>query len=182
MKALALFLFLAGAGVALCWSASCSPPPDARIGIDAPAETLFPPVADLLAYRCGSLDCHGSPQRNFIIWSCYGLRLDEDAAPGCRQQGGSNTTPEEYLATYDSLVALEPAVMSQVVASGGADPDLLTFVRKARGEEEHKGGKLWDPGSVDDDCVTSWLASVTDGGTAATCALGLAEDLEAGTR
>jgi hypothetical protein len=180
MKTLGGFaLLLTGSATVFAWTASCSPPSDARIGIDAPSETLFPPAADLLAYRCGSLDCHGSAQRNFVIWSCYGLRLDEDAAPGCRQQGGTNTTAEEYLATYDSLVALEPAVMSQVVASGGADPDLLTFVRNARGEEDHRGGKLWDAGSADDLCVADWLAGASS--TAAQCKSALGDDLDAGT-
>ncbi len=158
---------------------SCSPPANARIGVDAPNEALFPPVSDLLAYRCGSLDCHGSIARNFIIWSCDGLRLDEDAAPGCRQQGGTNTTPEEYNATYRSLVGLEPAVMSQVVASGGADPDLLTFIRKARGEEAHKGGKLWDAGSIEDLCPSQWLAGEST--TSTTCEAALATVLDAGT-
>jgi hypothetical protein len=173
------FLAVATSMTLIAWAASCSPPSNARIGIDAPSEATFPPVSDLLAYRCGSLDCHGSPQRNFVIWSCEGLRLDQDAAPGCRQQGGTNTTAAEYLATYDSLVALEPAVMSQVVASGGANPDLLTFVRKARGEEEHKGGELWEAGSPDDDCVAVWLAGQS---TTAQCGGALADDLDAGTR
>jgi len=180
MKAVVSFtLVLAVSATVFGWTAACSPPSDARIGIDAPSETLFPPVADLLAYRCGSLDCHGSAQRNFVIWSCYGLRLDQDAAPGCRQQGGTNTTPQEYQYTYDSLVALEPAVMSQVVASGGADPDLLTFVRNARGEEDHKGGKIWDAGSPDDLCVADWLAG--SNGTTAQCKSALGGDIEAGT-
>jgi hypothetical protein len=175
---IAALVFLSALG-AFVWSVSCSPPANARIGIDAPNEGIFPPVSDLLAYRCGSLDCHGSISRNFIVWSCYGLRLDQDAAPGCRQQGGTNTTVEEYNATYRSLVGLEPTVMSQVVASGGADPDLLTFVRKARGEEDHKGGKLWDAGAPEDLCVAQWLAN--DGTTPATCKSALAGDLDAGT-
>jgi hypothetical protein len=69
--------------------------------------------------------------------------------------------------------------MSQVVASGGQDPDLLTFVRNARGEQEHKGGKLWDAGSEDDLCVAQWLAA--DGTTKATCTAALAGDFDAGT-
>ena len=117
-------------------------------------------------------------QRHFIIWSCEGLRLDQDAAPGCRNQGGTNTTNDEYNATYRSLVGLEPLVMSQVVSSGGADPELLTFVRKARGEEDHKGGKLWNPGAPDDQCVTQWLAGAN--ASTATCKTALGLDLDAG--
>lgn len=185
MKRLVAFVVFA----ALVWSVACSPPSDARIGVDAPNEGIFPPVADLLAYRCGSIDCHGSIERNFIIWSCYGLRLDMDAAPGCRNAlasdpaspniGGTlDTTAAEYNATYRSLVGLEPTVMSQVVASGGADPDLLTFVQKARGEQDHKGGKLWDAGSLDDQCVAQWLAGQSS--TTATCRSALGLDLDAG--
>ena len=161
------------------WVVACSPPSNGRIGVDAPDESIFPPVADLLAYRCGSLDCHGSPQRNFVIWSCYGLRLDQDAAPGCRNTGGTNTTPGEYDATFRSLVGLEPAVMTEVVESHGANPDLLTFVRKARGEEEHKGGTVWAAGTPDDQCVAQWLADMTT--TKATCVGALTNDIDAGT-
>jgi hypothetical protein len=179
MKHLFALLLAVTSAVMLVWPVSCSPPANARIGVDAPSEALWPPVENLLAYRCGSIDCHGSPQRNFVIWSCYGLRLDEDAAPGCRNMGGTNTTPEEYDDTFRSLVGLEPAVMTQVVQSGGADMDLLTFVQKARGEQSHKGGKLWDAGAPEDLCVSQWLAG--ESSTTATCQGALAGDLEAGT-
>jgi hypothetical protein len=149
------------------------PPSDARIGIDAPSESQFPPVSDLLDYRCGSLDCHGNPQRNLVIWGCNGLRLEPPDAsldagtllvPGCRNSGGANTTPAEYNATYRSLVGLEPTVMSTVVMGPppGAHPELLTFIRKARGWEAHKGGHIWDAGDTSDDCATSWLAGMTN--------------------
>jgi len=179
MKRLITLLVVVTSLATLAWPVSCSPPSNARIGVDPPNEGLFPPVADLMAYRCGSLDCHGSPQRNFVIWSCYGLRLDQDAAPGCRDMGGTNTTPEEYDATFRSLVGLEPSVMTEVVQSGGADIDLLTFVRKARGEESHKGGKIWNAGGPEDLCVAQWLAD--ESSTAATCQGALAGDLDAGT-
>jgi hypothetical protein len=179
MRRFVFFVALVAPLGSIPWSPACSPPDNGRIGVDAPDETLFPPVADLLAYRCGSLDCHGSPQRNFVIWSCYGLRLDQDAEPGCRNTGGTNTTAAEYDATFRSLVGLEPTVMTQVVDSHGANPDLLTFVRKARGEETHKGGKLWDAGAPEDQCVAQWLAD--DSTTPATCAAALGKDLDAGT-
>ena len=68
----------------------------------------------------------------------------------------------EHLATYRSLVGLEPTVMSAVVDGHGAHPELLTFVRKARGLEAHKGGSLITPGDDQDVCITSWLAGQTD--------------------
>ena len=167
------------------WPSACSPPSDARIGVDTPDESLFPPVANLLAYRCGSLDCHGSPQRNFVIWSCYGLRLEPDASPGCLSYTNGtpshspNSTSAEDDATFRSLVGLEPAVMSQVVASHGQNPDLLTFVRKARGEESHKGGTLFTAGDLQDLCVAQWLAGSAT--TKGTCTQALVNDIDAGT-
>ena len=69
------------------------------------------------------------------------------------------TTPDEYNATYRSLVSLEPNVMTAVFDGQGADPELLTFVRKARGTEAHKGGALVTPGDAQDTCIKMWLAS-----------------------
>jgi hypothetical protein len=113
-------------------------------------------------HRCGSLDCHGSAQRNLVMWGCDGLRLaSADAASGDCSNG---TTDDEYEASYRSLVGLEPAVMSDVVQDGGKNMDLLTFVRKARGEESHKGGVLITPGDSQDTCIALWLAgsAITD--------------------
>lgn len=152
---------------------ACSTAPtNARLGIDAPDRAQFDPVGGLLDHRCGSLDCHGNMDRNLVIWGCEGLRLEPSGVgfgpdagvlvPGCRNSGGTNTTAAELDATYRSLVGLEPAVMSTVVSGGGAHPELLTFIRKARGWESHKGGVIWMPGDSSDDCVTSWLAGKTD--------------------
>lgn len=138
-----------------------APPDDARITIAAPDLSQFPPVSALLDHRCGSIDCHGATTRNLQIFGCEGLRLG-DAEPGCRNAGGTDTTTDEHDATFRSLVALEPAVMSEVVAGHGAHPELLTFIRKARGTEHHKGGTLITPGDDQDVCITSWLAGTTD--------------------
>jgi hypothetical protein len=61
--------------------------------------------------------------------------------------------------------------MSEVVAEGGAHPEQLTFVRKARGLEAHKGGALITPGDPQDACIASWLSGATDF-TACASALG----------
>jgi hypothetical protein len=169
--------------------AACSTSPsDARIGIDTPDESTpqWDPVSDLLDYRCGSLDCHGNMQRNLVIWGCNGLRLEPPDAgpdastfivPGCRNAGGTNTVQAEYDATYRSLVGLEPTVMSTVVADAmndaGLHPELLTFIRKARGWDAHKGGQIWTAGDPSDTCVTSWLGGAT---SMTDCAMGLACD------
>ncbi len=152
--------------LALATVACSTVPDDARIGIDAPSRAQFDPVGSLLDHRCGSLDCHGNPQRNLQIWGCEGMRLasvdDGGLVPGCRNAGGADTTEPEFDATYRSLVGLEPATMSVVVDGHGQNPELLTFVRKARGIESHKGGTLVTPGDLQDTCITSWLSGQTD--------------------
>jgi hypothetical protein len=178
----ALLLFALPLAIGIDGLGGCSTAPaDARIGIDAPSRTQFDPVGSLLDHRCGSLDCHGNAQRNLVIWGCEGLRLEPaDASvdagtflfPGCRSSGGTNTTEPEFDATYRSLVALEPTVMSEVVAGGGAHPELLTFIRKARGWDAHKGGQIWTAGDPSDTCATSWLAGMTN---TADCTMAVAD-------
>jgi hypothetical protein len=87
------------------------------------------------------------------------MRLNPNDVPGCILLP---TTPAEHTATYRSLVGLEPETMSEVVEGHGTQPELLTFVRKARGTETHKGGQLITPGDVQDTCIVSWLAGETD--------------------
>ena len=162
-RSLGFGLVLASAMAALGALSCSTAPSDSRIGIAAPDESQFPPVSDYLDHRCGTLDCHGQPGRNLRIWGCEGMRLDMNDISNCAPLlGGKKTTSAEYDATYRSLVGLEPVPMSQVVASGGQDPDLLTFVRKARGLDSHKGGQLITPGDPQDVCITSWLASKVD--------------------
>jgi hypothetical protein len=167
---------LVRAGIALAsvlFAAACSTAPsDSRIGVNAPDRAQFDPVGRFLDHRCGSLDCHGDRHRNLVMFGCEGLRLDPANTPGCRATGGKDTTSDEMDATYRSLVGLEPAVMSAVESGHGQHPELLTFVRKARGDESHKGGSLITPGDAQDKCITSWLAGQTDNG-ACTNALGV---------
>ncbi len=165
--------FLAGAVVGMAAFVACSSPnPDARIGVVAPDRSQFDPVGALVDHRCGSLDCHGQTSRNLQVFGCEGMRLDPKDTPGCRNAGGTDTTEAEYDATYRSIVGLEPAVMSDVVANKGAHPEELTFVRKARQQESHKGGAVIVPGDEQDVCITSWLAGTTD---VATCSKALTD-------
>ena len=153
-RALASIAFVAAA-IALACS---TPAPDARFVETVPDRASFPPVAELLVHRCGTLDCHGSTARNLRLYGSIGLRL----APGDRPVSKGQTTEDEYDEDFASIVGLEPELMSAVVQSGGASPDRLTLIRKARGTEHHKGGKLWSEGDAQDECVTSWLAGHTD--------------------
>jgi hypothetical protein len=162
-------LALAGAAAfaVLAAAPSCSSvPADARFGVDAPSgsEQQFGPVADFLGHRCGTLDCHGQTGRNLRIWSCEGMRLDPNDIPRCNRGVPHEelTTRAEHQATYRSLVGLEPVVMSVVVDGKGQHPELLTFIRKSRGIETHKGGTLMTPGDYQDNCVTSWLQGNTN--------------------
>lgn len=170
----AALLAVLTAGAAVAWIAACAAvPSDARIGIDGPsaADDQFGPVADFLDHRCGSLDCHGQIGRNFRVWGCEGMRLDPGDYPQCSPVApldGRLTTADEHLETYRSLVGLEPAVMSYVISTHAQNPELLTFVRKARGEESHKGGKLITPGDPQDLCIIGWLTGDTDAGTCQT--------------
>jgi hypothetical protein len=112
-------------------------------------------VSAFLDHRCGSLDCHGQVGRNLILYGHEGLRLDPADVPG-----GSDTTAAEIAANYDSVVGLEPELMAAVVEEGGAHPERLTLVRKARGTEHHKGGALVIPGDIQDQCLIGWLAGM----------------------
>ena len=197
--------FLAPAAFASVASVvSCSSVQNSQIGVAGPpySHASFSPVGDYLGNRCGTLDCHGQTGRNLRIWGCEGMRLAADASPALCSHP---TTEEEYQATYRSLVALEPQVMSTVFAGcspyadGGSSvyppgaachPELLTFIRKARGIESHKGGQLIcvespcpeglpDPAPLDADagglpvdpqdvCLVSWLEGATDTNACAT--------------
>lgn len=150
---------LSATGIALALVAACSTP-DNGLRIDP----LGPPPADFdavvvpLDYRCGSLDCHGSPRRNLRIYGYGGQRL----APGDTPESPPTPTPAEVAATYDAIVGLEPDVMRAVTLAKGEGAERLTFVRKARGEEAHKGGRRIVPGDDADACVLSWLRGAVD--------------------
>jgi hypothetical protein len=157
VKRAALFVAIAAAVVALA-IACAGTSPDARNVETLPDRASFEPVADLLVHRCGTLDCHGATYRNLRLYGSIGLRL----SPTDRPVSKGHTTEAEYDEDYASVVGLEPEVMSAVVSEGGASPERLTLLRKARGTEQHKGGKLWTEGDAQDRCITSWLAGHTD--------------------
>jgi hypothetical protein len=163
------------AGLSFAVVGACSiPPSDARYTPqDLPGQADFPPVAELLVVRCGSLDCHGTPARNLRLYGSAGLRW----SPGDRPLVPPCDTQDEVAQDYESVVDLEPETMSAVVAAGGTDPQELTMVRKARGTEAHKGGPIWTQGDDSDTCLTSWLAGNTN---ESACASGLAGVLPGG--
>ena len=123
----------------------------------APARASYEPVHDVLQTTCGTLDCHGQVGRNLRLYGGRGLRLRSTDNPA-----DNPTTHEEYDQSYWSVIGLEPEIMSDVVMDGGARPDRLTLVRKARNMEHHKGGQLFVAGDDRDRCLTSWLAGALD--------------------
>lgn len=155
----ARFVLVCAVGVAAI--AACSTPQtDARVVETAPPRESFGPVADMLVHRCGTLDCHGSIHRNLRLFGRDGLRLASSASPSFLP--GAETTTAEHDEDYQSVIGLEPEIMTSVVASGGAAPERLTLVRKGRGSEDHKGGSQMSAGDDRDVCLTSWLAGHTD--------------------
>ena len=65
--------------------------------------------------RCGSLDCHGGIARNLRIYSTNALRLPNDA--GLRT-GVGDTSAEERLAKYNTIMGLEPERTEEMLAGG----------------------------------------------------------------
>ncbi len=149
-------LLIAGA---LVLASGCNGPTgNDRHVIDLPAPETFAPVADMLGGHCGSLDCHGSSARAFRVYSVNGLRLNPSDVCGL-----GSVTPDEQVATYYSFIGVEPELTAQVIKEGGARPERLTVIRKARGSEHHKGGAAIHRNGTADQCFTRWLAGNLDG-------------------
>ena len=146
---------------------ACSvPSPDGRFTETTPDTASFPQVASMLVQACGSLDCHGTVARNLRLYGDTTIRYSALAVPSIDLP----TTPDEVAQDYQSVVGLEPEIMSEVVAAGGADPQRLTFYRKALGLESHKGGTVIVQGDPRDVCITTWLEGHAD---ASECDAGL---------
>ena len=141
---------------AFACGACSTPDTGARVDPVGPDKTTFGPVAQMLERRCGSLDCHGETHRNMRLYGYGGLRRAPTMTPE------QDMTAAETDADYDSVIALEPEKMADVVRERGTFPDRLTLVRKGRGTEDHKGGTRITPGDDADICLTTWLASATN--------------------
>jgi len=127
-----------------------------RVVLQAPSRDDFPAVGDALQLSCATLDCHGQVGRNLRIYGYGGLRLSATDGPA-----GDPTTELEYLASYESLVSLEPETLSNVLTLQ-ADPNQLSLVRKTRGIEHHKGGQRAQTGDSLDLCIVLWLTGKFD--------------------
>jgi hypothetical protein len=148
----------------LAIAAACATP-DVSQRVDAtglPSGDAFVPVANMLVFRCGSLDCHGSSYRNLRLNGLYSHRLLNGDPSNPPRPNGDDTTTQEYQADYDAVVSLEPEVIKQVVADKGQNPERLTFFRKGRGDEAHKGGRRIFDGDDADTCLRSWFEGQVD--------------------
>lgn len=112
----------------------------------------FNPVSTALELHCGTLNCHGNEARNMRFFGLYGVRLDPR-----EKTGFGSTTDAEFLANYESLIAIEPERLSQIVRSGGANSNKWVVLSKGRGDEHHKGGARLVRGDAADTCLVSWI-------------------------
>lgn len=160
MKTRSLFAALTASAAAFVFAGlvvACSTPAEGRVDAAKLDPTTFAPVSDMLLYRCGSLDCHGSKYRNFRLVGFGASRLDPSAT-----SDGASTQANETAYNYQGLVALEPEKMAEVAANKGATMGELTFVRKGRGQEDHKGDTRIVVGDDADKCLVSWFAGAVD--------------------
>jgi hypothetical protein len=153
-----LWFWRAVAGGAAMMAVACSTPVDGKVDGAKLVQQDFPEVSSMLLTRCGSVDCHGSRYRNFRLVGFGASRL----ATGDRPDSPSATSAAEHAYNYQGIVGLEPEKMSEVAANKGATMGELTFVRKARGDEAHKGDRRIVAGDDADKCLISWFGGVVD--------------------
>jgi hypothetical protein len=111
-------------------------------------------VSEVMERRCGTLDCHGSDFRPMRLLGRDGLRHPLEGT----RTGEGVTTDGEKSANYYAVCAIEPEKIAKVVSDpGGNAVNNLLLVRKGRGQEGHKGGKVFDPWDDADRCVVGWL-------------------------
>ena len=128
------------------------------VSLSMPVRENFDVVSSVLEPHCGTLDCHGGPARNFRVYGKRGIR-----ALGNDTTGANNDTNESDVdATYQSIVSIEPEVLSRVFQEHGRDPQRWIVVSKARGAEHHVGGTSIAEGSPGDRCLVSWISGALD--------------------
>ncbi len=139
----------------------------ARAQFGCPDKQIFVDyVSPLMERRCGTLDCHGSDFRPMRLYGELGLRHPAET----NRAGGNATTLGELEANYRAICAIEPEKISAVAGDpGGQSVNRLLLVRKGRGQEGHKGGKVFNPFDDADLCVVGWLRGDNQKSVAAAC-------------
>jgi hypothetical protein len=91
------------------------------------------------------------------IYGYYGIRLnDKDRA------NFTPTTSNEDTASFQSLISIQPEVLTQIVRSHGAGLGKWIVFSKGRGTEHHKGGSRMTQGDAMDTCLTSWVLATSE--------------------
>ena len=157
-------------------SSACLEDPEGRKAFRCPNPdvfTLF--VSPMIERRCGTLDCHGNDFRPMRIYGELGLRHPQPTPDGIyNRTGGNATTQFEAFENYRSICATEPEKIAEVEADpGGQSVNNLLLVRKARGQEGHKGGKVFNSFDDSDLCVVGWLRGDNPKAVRAACAKAL---------
>jgi hypothetical protein len=157
----ALLAAMAVAAVGLTTgSCASSPDPSRYTVIQAPDYGQFKGtngngVNDFITHRCGTLDCHGQVGRPLRLYSNLGLRLLNDAQA---TPGGSLSSEDEITANYQSVIGLQPELLSQVVSDPTNNPpQSLLLIAKPRNLQVHKGGQVVTAGDDGDQCLTTWV-------------------------
>jgi hypothetical protein len=130
------------------------------VTLPTPTRDNFGLVSSVLEPHCGTLDCHGSPARNFRVYGEKGLRARGN------DKTGTATSEADVDATFESIVSIEPEVLAQILSERGRDPGRWIVVSKGRGREAHVGGIAFAEGSPGDRCLVSWAGGSID---AASC-------------
>ncbi len=150
---------------------ACNDDLNARAQFACPSKQIFVDyVSPLMERRCGTLDCHGSDFRPMRLYGELGLRH-----PGeLNRAGGNATTLLELESNYRAVCTIEPEKVSQVAGDpGGQSVNKLLLVRKGRGQEGHKGGKVFNPFDDSDLCVVGWLRGDNEKSVESACAAAL---------
>ena len=167
--AFAIAISAVSLGLAAATAVSCASSPDRdRVTevITPDFDTYVQSVDAYLTRRCGSLDCHGALPRGLRVYGSNSLRLPNGAG---LVVGSGTTTPGEALATYVSLIGLQPEKMDAFARSSPrteADAYGLLILAKPLAIERHRPGASLRKGEPTERCVLSWLLGATD---AATC-------------
>ncbi len=147
------------AALLLLFAAGCRDDLTAEKPLLCPDPDLYrEAVQPYVQKRCGTLDCHGNSNRPLRIYGQFGLRHPAES----NFPGGEPTTTIEADANYLSACGVEPELMSRSLENLGASADQLKFVAKARGQLNHKGGKVVDEGDPGDNCLMGWIGTISN--------------------
>jgi hypothetical protein len=172
MKHTASFVLVLLLVLVLVLAACASRPDDSSVpklavaSLDVDSYTSL--VQPVFERRCGSLDCHGQLPRGLRVYGEIGLRLPNDAG---LVPGGGATTPEEALATYQSIMGLQPEKMDAFLLTPGrtqTDAYQLLILTKGTAIERHRGGPAIQRGEPAEQCIVTWLLGSADPGLCAT--------------